>query len=93
MILAFFDEKGKTSLAYFFALTGLEMSESTFGRMPACGSFETGFLDGTLRSFANPKVPCSFGALLGSFTLLPGAIEKGAPASPTVFLSYVSAAL
>ena len=87
LLLAFFDEKAEISLAKLFALTGLEMNESTLGRTPACDSFETGFFDGTLRLFADPEVPCSFGALLGGFTLRAGAVERGAPPSPTVLMT------
>ena len=61
------------------------MNESTLGRTPACDSFETGFFDGTLRLFADPEVPCSFGALCGDVALSAGAIEKEAPPFPTDF--------
>ena len=85
VILAFFDEKIKrVSLEGFVcASAGLGMNGSTLVRIPAFASFKTRFLDGTLRSCVDPKIPCSFGALWGDIALSAGAIEKEAPPFPT----------
>ena len=85
VVLAFFEEKvNRISLERFVcASAGLDMNDSTLVRIPAFASFETRFLDGTLRSCVDPKIPCSFGALWGDVAWSAGAIEKEAPPFPT----------
>ena len=57
-----FDENFELALTLFFAAAGLERTDSRFVCILACDSFETGFLDGMLLAFLEPKEPCSFGA-------------------------------
>ena len=45
------------------ALAGFEIFEPEFNRISHFDSTETGFLDGTARSFLDPGEPCSFGTL------------------------------
>ena len=62
-MLAFFDENALLSLELVGAKAGLEIMESKFVRIPACCSFETELIDGTVRSFLDPTGPGFFDAL------------------------------
>ena len=57
-----FDENFKSALELFCAAAGLERNDSRFACILACDSSETGFLDGRLPTFLEPREPCSFGA-------------------------------
>ena len=57
-----FDENFNLALEFFFAAAGRERDDSRFVCILACGSSETGFLDGMLLTFLGSKGPCSFGA-------------------------------
>ena len=86
LVLVFFCENIKLSLKLLRAVAGLEISGSRFACIPACDSFETGFLDGTLLSFLEPDEPCFFGALLERSMLLTGTFERSAGSFPTTLL-------
>ena len=55
--LVVFVENFKLALELFFAAAGLERHDSRFDCILACDSFETGFLDGMLLAFLEPKEP------------------------------------
>ena len=55
-------ENVKSALELFGVAPGLERSDSRFVCILAYDSSETGFLDGRLPTFLEPKEPCSFGA-------------------------------
>ena len=57
-----FDENFALALKLFCAAAGVERSGSRLACILACDSSETGFLDGMLLTFLEPKEPCSFGA-------------------------------
>ena len=60
-LLVFFDEKLKLTLAFFFAPAGFEKIDPRSVCILACDSSETGFLDGMLLTFLEPKEPCIVG--------------------------------
>ena len=57
-----FDENFALALELVCAAAGVERSGSRLACILACDSSETGFLDGMLLTFLEPKEPCSFGA-------------------------------
>ena len=62
-MLAFFAENIVEHLEPFRALAEFEIVESEDERFPAWDSFETEFVDGTVRSLLIQWELCSFGAL------------------------------
>ena len=63
-MLAFFcenvDDVEKSLAELFCAQVGFEKLESRSARIPACCSFEADFVDGTVRSFLEPRELCCF---------------------------------
>ena len=51
-------ENVKSALELFGAAAGLERGDPRFVCILACDSSETGFLDGMLLTFLEPKEPC-----------------------------------